>query len=97
MLVLTRKPGEKIIIAGNITITLLEINGGKVRIGIEAPTNVPIMREELEATAFHQHWLESHTDQKPERVSKASRTAAAPLEAAILPAAIEDRLRRTPR
>lgn len=71
MLVLTRKPGEKIVISGNITITLIEVNGGKARIGIEAPANVSIMREELlEETAFHRHWLESNKEQKAERLAK---------------------------
>ena len=47
MLVLTRKPGEKVIIGGNISITVAEIRGNKVRLAIDAPNNVAIMREEL--------------------------------------------------
>lgn len=47
MLCLTRKVGEKIVVNDNIVITLVEIAGGKVRLGIDAPREVPIFREEL--------------------------------------------------
>jgi carbon storage regulator len=47
MLVLSRKPGEKIHIGKDVTITLLEIQGNRVRIGIEAPDELPILRGEL--------------------------------------------------
>lgn len=47
MLVLTRKASQKIHIGEDITITVVRIDGNKVRIGIEAPHGVPVMREEL--------------------------------------------------
>jgi carbon storage regulator len=47
MLVLARKPGEQIVIGDRITVTLLEIQGDRIRLGIEAPKAVPIIREEL--------------------------------------------------
>jgi carbon storage regulator len=47
MLVLTRKAGERIVIANNIIIEVLEIQGNRVRIGIQAPQGVAILREEL--------------------------------------------------
>ncbi len=47
MLVLSRKPGEKIRIGPEITLTLLEIQGNRVRIGIEAPDHVGVLRGEL--------------------------------------------------
>jgi carbon storage regulator len=47
MLVLTRKPGEKLHIGGSITITVTGVKGNKVRIGIDAPQDVPIVRAEL--------------------------------------------------
>jgi carbon storage regulator len=47
MLVLTRKAGEKICIGENISITVVEIDRGKIRLGIDAPLDVPIFREEL--------------------------------------------------
>ena len=47
MLVLSRKPGEKILIGDKISITVVRIAPGIVRIGIEAPDGLPILREEL--------------------------------------------------
>ncbi len=49
MLVLTRKPDQQILIEGGITLTLLEVDGNRVRIGIDAPPHVRIMRGELAA------------------------------------------------
>jgi carbon storage regulator len=47
MLVLTRKAGEKIHIGSGITITVVEVRGAKIRLGIDAPEDVPIFRAEL--------------------------------------------------
>lgn len=47
MLVLTRNVGEKIIIDGNIEVTVVAIAGNKVRIGIEAPDHVRVDRQEV--------------------------------------------------
>lgn len=47
MLVLTRKEGEKILIGDNISITVVRVIGGGVRIGVEAPPEVVVMRSEL--------------------------------------------------
>jgi carbon storage regulator len=47
MLVLTRRPGEQIVIAGNIRITVVNIGPGRVKIGIEAPNNVRVDRQEV--------------------------------------------------
>lgn len=47
MLVLSRKLGEKIYINDNICITVVDIDHGKIRLGIEAPREVPIFRKEL--------------------------------------------------
>jgi carbon storage regulator len=49
MLVLSRRNGERIVIDGKITIKVIEVQGQKVRLGIEAPDNVWVMREELVA------------------------------------------------
>lgn len=49
MLVLSRRVGERIVIDGNITVTVVEIQGGKIRLGIEAPKEVPVWREEIMA------------------------------------------------
>ena len=47
MLILTRKKGESIVVNEHITITILESSDGKVKIGIDAPKNVTIHREEV--------------------------------------------------
>lgn len=49
MLVLSRKPGERILIGDKIAITVVRIAPGIVRIGVEAPDGLPILREELVA------------------------------------------------
>ena len=47
MLVLTRKKGEKIIIDDNIKLTVVEIEGNKVKLGIDAPKSIEVHREEV--------------------------------------------------
>ena len=47
MLVLTRKQNEKIRIGNNITVTVIRMKGKSVRLGIEAPNNVSVLRGEL--------------------------------------------------
>jgi carbon storage regulator len=47
MLVLSRKPGEKILIGENIVVTIVRIGPNTVRLGIEAPAGLKIVREEL--------------------------------------------------
>ena len=47
MLVLSRKKNESIVINNDITIVVVEIRGDKVRLGVEAPKEVPVHREEI--------------------------------------------------
>ena len=47
MLALTRKKGESLMVNNDIEITVLEIRGDQVKIGIQAPKNVPIYRKEV--------------------------------------------------
>jgi carbon storage regulator len=47
MLVFSRKKGEKIVINDNVTVTIVEIRGDKVKIGIDAPENVLVHRQEI--------------------------------------------------
>ena len=54
MLVLRRKVGQQIIIAGNIRITVFALQGQQVKIGIEAPADVPIVRAELASQSEQQ-------------------------------------------
>jgi carbon storage regulator len=48
MLVLTRKKNESIVINNDITIVIVEIRGDKVRLGVEAPKEVPVHRREVQ-------------------------------------------------
>lgn len=47
MLALTRKKGEALVINNNIEVTILEIRGDQIKIGISAPKDVPIYRKEV--------------------------------------------------
>lgn len=47
MLALTRKKGESLVVNNNIEITILEIRGDQIKIGISAPKDVPIYRKEV--------------------------------------------------
>lgn len=47
MLILSRRVGEALLIGDEITITVLGVKGNQVRIGIQAPRNVTVLREEL--------------------------------------------------
>ncbi len=47
MLVLSRKAGEKLVIDGNITVEIMKIQGNRITLGIAAPSDVKILRGEL--------------------------------------------------
>jgi carbon storage regulator len=51
MLVLSRKESQRIRLGDSIVITIVKISGDKVRVGIEAPASVLVLRDELEARA----------------------------------------------
>jgi carbon storage regulator len=63
MLVLSRKLGEKIVIGDNIVVTVVKIDRNQIRIGIDAPSDVPVYREEI----------------APQRVGRESRVSSAVL------------------
>lgn len=65
MLVLSRKQDEKIIIGDSITLMVVSIQGDKVRLGIEAPKNVSIHREEVYRAILKERDAEPETDHKP--------------------------------
>jgi len=52
MLVLTRKQNQQIRIADDIILTVVRIHGGKVKLGIECPVEIPIRRKEVPVTTF---------------------------------------------
>jgi len=47
MLILTRRPGERVVIGDEILVTVMNVSGHTVRLGIDAPEGVPIYREEI--------------------------------------------------
>jgi len=47
MLILTRKPGESLYIGDNVKVTIVEIKGNQIRVGIDAPAELRIYREEI--------------------------------------------------
>ncbi|MEZ6095029.1 MAG: carbon storage regulator CsrA [Pirellulaceae bacterium] len=68
MLVLSRKVGERIWIGDKISVTVVRVTGGGVRIGIDAPAELPVVREELkqkmEQDAAARHNTSNVVDQK---------------------------------
>ena len=54
MLILTRKIGESVRISDDVVVTVVGIRGGQVRLGIDAPREVTISREEI-SDGFHSH------------------------------------------
>ena len=58
MLVLSRRPGEEIIIDGSIRVTVVSVKGDRVRIGIAAPDHVSVDRAEVHARRIQFHEVE---------------------------------------
>jgi carbon storage regulator len=65
MLVLSRKQGERLNIGDDVTITVLEVRGRRVRLGIKAPDHVHVMRAEL---CQWDDGSESHSDGRQEEL-----------------------------
>jgi carbon storage regulator len=59
MLVLTRRVGEEIVINGNIRVTVVAVQGNRIRLGITAPESVVIERKELHDRRMEFHTVES--------------------------------------
>lgn len=66
MLVLSRKKNESIIINDNITVTVVEIRGDKVRLGIDAPKDVSVHRREVYEAIHNQTRRENSSPVSPE-------------------------------
>ena len=49
MLIITRRPGERIMVGDDVVVEVMEIVGNSVRIGVQAPRSVPVYREEIYA------------------------------------------------
>ena len=66
MLVLTRRTEESVVIGGNITVTVLGVEGEKVKLGIDAPREVTILRSELLEAIRQQNRLAEQLASQPE-------------------------------
>jgi carbon storage regulator len=87
MLILTRRVGETIVIGDDVIVTVLGIKGNQVRIGINAPKDVSVHREEI----YQRIQQEKNTTPKPEEA------AAAPVAAAPAAAPVVVRKKREPK
>jgi carbon storage regulator len=62
MLVLSRKQNERIRVGDSVVVTVVRVSGDKVRIGIEAPANVRVLREELDDELLGDVELDVHAE-----------------------------------
>ncbi len=72
MLVLSRQRDESIIIGDNIVVTIVDIRGDKVRLGIDAPTEIPVHRQEIYEAIQRENLRASQVDPKDTRGLRAS-------------------------
>ena len=54
MLILTRRIGETVVIGNDITVTVVGVKGNQIRLGIQAPKDVPVHREEIYARVLEE-------------------------------------------
>src|ERR1035438_2558801 len=73
MLILTRRPGERVVIGDDILITVMAVSGHTVRLGIAAPAGVPIYREEI--------WLAVREENRAAAAANADALPSAPPDA----------------
>jgi carbon storage regulator len=76
MLILSRKPGESIVIDGRITVKIMRLEGDMVKVGIEAPIHVPVHRQEVydEIQKNNQEALTQTVAKLPQLTAKAKPT-----------------------
>ena len=66
MLIITRKPGEKIMLGDDVIVEVIEVSGSSVRIGIAAPRSLPVYREEIWTAVKEENAASAATDAVPE-------------------------------
>lgn len=74
MLIITRRPGEKIMVGDEVVVEVIEVSGSSVRIGIAAPKSIPVYREEIwtAVRAENAAAAASEVDQLPDDLPKQS-------------------------
>ena len=77
MLVLSRKKNESIIINDDITIVVVEIRGDKVRLGVEAPKEIPVHRNEVYEAIQRSQEAAKQQEQEQDQPSEADPASAA--------------------
>jgi carbon storage regulator len=70
MLALSRKLNESVVIGGNIEVTILEIKGDQVKVGISAPRNLPIYRKEIYAQIQEENKQSAGKQNRAEDIKK---------------------------
>ncbi|MDH3443202.1 MAG: carbon storage regulator CsrA [Deltaproteobacteria bacterium] len=71
MLILSRRPGESITIGDDIVVTVVSITGNQIRLGINAPRDVRVLREEIYKAIRDENQAAAHTDEKKRRMDDA--------------------------
>jgi len=77
VLILTRKPGEAIVIDGDIRISVLGIEGERVKLGVDAPREIPVLRQELLDEVRKSNLAAVTRGESPEKVVASLREALA--------------------
>ncbi len=71
MLILSRRPGESITIGDDVVITVVSVNGNQIRLGITAPRDVRVLREEIYKAIREENQAAASTDEKRRKMDDA--------------------------
>jgi carbon storage regulator len=71
MLILSRRPGESLTIGDNIVVTVVSINGNQIRLGIEAPREVRVLRDEIYKAIREENQAAANTEEQKRRMEDA--------------------------